>query len=197
MLFTAYFQYCVTRYKTTLPYCAVDCRFSLLRDHPRWSWLQHNRNSLRHAARVLGRHWRDASHRVSHQHTFYNAVILSSFSLCQWWRLYTNLRILLRKSLTYFLTTVVRLSTMQCHPFVSRQRWCRSNNFVIQLNTQFCRNTDTFADINSLMSLHATRQGTLDYSRLSSRSHCGMILAYKVEIGVHELISALKKKKKK
>ena len=104
-------------------------------------------------------------------------------------------RISLRKSLTYFLTTVVRLSTMQCHPFVSRQRWCRSNNFVIQLNTQFCRNTDTFADINSLMSLHATRQGTLDYSHLSSRSHSGMILAYKVEIGVHELISALKKKK--
>ena len=31
-------------------------------------------------------------------------------------------------------------------------------------------------------SSHATRQGTLGHSRLSSLSHCGLILAYKVEL---------------
>ena len=31
-------------------------------------------------------------------------------------------------------------------------------------------------------SSHATRQGTLDYSRLSSLSHCGLILAEGVEL---------------
>ena len=30
-------------------------------------------------------------------------------------------------------------------------------------------------------SLHATRRGTLSHSRLSSLSHCGLILAYRVE----------------
>ena len=30
-------------------------------------------------------------------------------------------------------------------------------------------------------SSHATRQGTLGHSRLSSLSHCGLIMAYKVE----------------
>ena len=32
------------------------------------------------------------------------------------------------------------------------------------------------------MSSHATRQGTLSHSHLSSLSHCGLILAYKVEL---------------
>ena len=35
-------------------------------------------------------------------------------------------------------------------------------------------------------SSHATRQGTLGHSRVSSLSHCGVILAHKVEIGVRE-----------
>ena len=56
-------------------------------------------------------------------------------------------------------------------------------------------------------SSHAARQGTLDHSRLSSLSHCGLILAKRVElvyalwteadqkggISVRELISTLKK----
>ena len=59
-------------------------------------------------------------------------------------------------------------------------------------------------------SSHAARQGTLDHSRLSSLSHCGLILAKRVElvyalwtdadqkggISVRELISTSKKKKK-
>ena len=32
------------------------------------------------------------------------------------------------------------------------------------------------------MSSHATRQGTLGHSRLSSLSHCGLILAERVEL---------------
>ena len=40
------------------------------------------------------------------------------------------------------------------------------------------------------MSSHATRQRTLGHSRLSSLSHCGLILAFKENgIGVCELIS--------
>ena len=46
-------------------------------------------------------------------------------------------------------------------------------------------------------SLHATCQGTFGHSRLSSLSHCGLILAYKSGKSVRELISNLKKKKKK
>ena len=44
-------------------------------------------------------------------------------------------------------------------------------------------------------SLHATRQGTLGHSRLSSLSHCGLILAPgpKSGISVRELLSTLKK----
>ena len=36
-------------------------------------------------------------------------------------------------------------------------------------------------------SSHATRQGTLGYSRLSSLSYCGLILAYRVELGCARL----------
>ena len=36
--------------------------------------------------------------------------------------------------------------------------------------------------IHQEKSLHTTRQGTLCHSRLSSLSHCGLILAYRVEI---------------
>ena len=43
-------------------------------------------------------------------------------------------------------------------------------------------------------SSHATRQGTLGHSRLSSLSHCGLILAYRVGISGRKLISTLKKK---
>ena len=45
-------------------------------------------------------------------------------------------------------------------------------------------------------SSHATRQGTVGQSRLSSLSHCGLILAKKSGISVRDLNSALKKKKK-
>ena len=44
-------------------------------------------------------------------------------------------------------------------------------------------------------SSHATRQGTLSHSRLSSLSHCGLILAYRVEL-VCTSLSPLKQKKK-
>ena len=43
-------------------------------------------------------------------------------------------------------------------------------------------------------SSHATRQGTLGQSRLSSLSHCRLILAWS-GISVRELISTKKKKK--
>ena len=45
-------------------------------------------------------------------------------------------------------------------------------------------------------SSHATCQGTFGHSRLSSLSHCGLILA-KSRISVPKLISTSKKKKKK
>ena len=46
-------------------------------------------------------------------------------------------------------------------------------------------------------SSHATRQGTLGHSRLSSLSHCGLILVFKKSgISARELISSSKKKKK-
>ena len=45
-------------------------------------------------------------------------------------------------------------------------------------------------------SSHATRQGKLGHSRLSSPSHCGLILAYRVEL-VCASYSPLKKEKKK
>ena len=43
--------------------------------------------------------------------------------------------------------------------------------------------------------LHATRQGTLGHSRLSSLSHCGLILAQRVEL-VFVSQSPVQKKKK-
>ena len=43
------------------------------------------------------------------------------------------------------------------------------------------------------MSPHITCQGTFGHSRLSSLSHCGLILAQKSGISVWELISTLKK----
>ena len=46
-------------------------------------------------------------------------------------------------------------------------------------------------------SLHATCQGTFGHSRLSSLSHCGLILAYKSGKSVRELISTLKKQKRR
>ena len=47
------------------------------------------------------------------------------------------------------------------------------------LTMPLCRHSiGTYQD----MSLHATRQGTLGQSRLSSLSHCGLILAEKVEL---------------
>ena len=55
-----------------------------------------------------------------------------------------------------------------------------------------CRHSvETYEETTS----HATRQGTLGHSRLSSLSHCGLILAFneqtnkKSVIGVRELIS--------
>ena len=45
-------------------------------------------------------------------------------------------------------------------------------------------------------SSNETRQGTLRHSRLGSLSHCGLILALRVEL-VRELISTLKEKKKR
>ena len=46
-------------------------------------------------------------------------------------------------------------------------------------------------------SSHATRQGILGHSRLSSLSRCGLILAQKSGISVRELISTYTKKNKK
>ena len=46
-------------------------------------------------------------------------------------------------------------------------------------------------------SSRATCQGIFSRSRLSSLSHCGLILAKKNGIGVRKLISTLKKKKKR
>ena len=45
-------------------------------------------------------------------------------------------------------------------------------------------------------SSHATHQGTIGHSRLSSLSHCGLILAQKSGISVRELISTKKNKTK-
>ena len=45
-------------------------------------------------------------------------------------------------------------------------------------------------------SSNETRQGTLRHSRLGSLSHCGLILALRVEL-VRELISTLKRKRKR
>ena len=39
-------------------------------------------------------------------------------------------------------------------------------------------------------SFNGTLQGTIGYSRLSSLSHCGLILAYESEMSVRELISS-------
>ena len=44
------------------------------------------------------------------------------------------------------------------------------------------------------MSSHTTCQGTFGHSHLSSLSHCGLILAQKVELIVRELISTSNKK---
>ena len=46
-------------------------------------------------------------------------------------------------------------------------------------------------------SSHAIRQGTLGHSRLSSLSHCALILGLESGISVREDISTLKKRKKK
>ena len=43
-------------------------------------------------------------------------------------------------------------------------------------------------------SSRATRQGTFGHSRLSSLIHCGLILAFKSETGMRELIVTKKKK---
>ena len=51
---------------------------------------------------------------------------------------------------------------------------------------------ETYPETNS----HATCEGTFGHSRLSSLSHCGLILAYKSGISVRKLISTSKKKKK-
>ena len=45
-------------------------------------------------------------------------------------------------------------------------------------------------------SSHATSRGTFGHSRLSSLSHCGLILAKNSGLSVRELIFTLKKKKK-
>ena len=48
------------------------------------------------------------------------------------------------------------------------------------------RSVGTYPETSS----HATRQGTLSHNRLSSLSHCGLILALKRSVfGVRDLIS--------
>ena len=52
-------------------------------------------------------------------------------------------------------------------------------------------NVGTYKETGS----HATRQGTLSHSRLSSPNHCRLILVERVQLSVRELISTKKKKK--
>ena len=109
---------------------------------------------------------------------------------------------------------VVTLIRCPSHPCVTAvackrpQSFCQKCRWLVPLNTHTpltqwsCSGLTIPLSRHSVgtyqkMSSHASHQGTLSHSHLSSLSHCGLILTKKSWISVRELISSLKKEKKK